>query len=163
MMDKQTLLATLRAARGEYDAALAEVPQERMREPIEPGHWAVKDIVTHLTYFERWMTDRLEEASRGESYAGSPLDFMPFDERNQIIYERFKDLPVDQVLAQSRQTFADLIAAVESHDEAFLIEPQQFEGAPAPMIVWQMLRSEVYEHYTLHIPSIRAFAAAVTG
>jgi uncharacterized damage-inducible protein DinB len=154
-MTKTKLIETLRAKRAAWDALLAAAPEERMTEPGAAGAWSVKDIVAHLTYHERWYADRLHEQLRGEHYAPTEIDRMHFEERNERIYQQHRDLPLAQVLAESRQAFERLLAGVEAHTETFLIEPQQFEGMPAPFAVWQMLRGDVYEHYEQHMPSIR--------
>jgi hypothetical protein len=91
----------------------------------------------------------------GEVYQPTEWDMMHFDERNILIYQKFRDHPLPDVLAASRQAFADIIAGVEAHTEAFLTEPQQFHGMPQPILVWDMLRSEVYDHYRQHIPAIK--------
>jgi uncharacterized protein (TIGR03083 family) len=158
-MTKSRLLEILQAKRAELDALLAQVPRERMAIPGAAGHWSVKDIIAHLTYYERWLADRLHEQLRGESYTPTELDFMG-DARNDVFYEQARDKPLDQVLADSRQAFQDLLTGVDAHNQAFLIEPQQFEGAPAPMIVWHLLRGDVYEHYAMHMPSIEQWIAA---
>jgi hypothetical protein len=154
-MTKARLLELLRAKRAEWDAAIAEVPMDRMTEPGAAGHWSVKDIIAHLTYHERWYADRMQEVLRGEAYKPTELDAMHWEQRNPIIYERHRDQPLPDVLAESRQAFERLIEGAQALSEAFLTEPQAFEGAPGPVRIWQMLRGDVYEHYGQHIPSIR--------
>jgi uncharacterized protein (TIGR03083 family) len=153
-MTKTHLLETLRSKRAEWDALLAQVPADRMTEPGVAGEWSVKDIIAHLTYYERWFADRLHEQLRGEVYHPTELDSMG-EARNDVIYEQIKNQSLADVLAASRQAFEKLLAGVEAQPEAFLIEPQTFEGAPGPMLVWEMLRGDVYEHYAMHIPSIK--------
>ena len=159
-MDKTTLIETLRSRRADWDAALAEVPLDAMTEPGVAGEWTVKDVVMHLAYHERWYADRLHEILRDERYTPTEIDRMPFDERNGHIYRQNRDRPLAEVLAESREAFDRLVAGVEAQTEAFLIEPQHFEGAPGPMILWQMLRGDVYDHYGDHIPAIRIWLAA---
>ncbi|HEX5692552.1 MAG TPA: maleylpyruvate isomerase N-terminal domain-containing protein, partial [Roseiflexaceae bacterium] len=67
-MTKAKLLETLRRERAEWDALVAQVPRDRMTIPGVAGHWSVKDVIAHLTYYERWLADRLHEQLRGESY-----------------------------------------------------------------------------------------------
>lgn len=161
-MTKAKLLELLCSKRAEWDAVIAQVPQERMTEPGAAGDWSVKDIVAHLTYHERWYADRMHEVLRGEAYKPAELDMMHWEQRNPIIYERYKDQPLEVVLSDSRQAFDRLIEGVQAHSEAFLTEPQTFEGAPGPVIIWQMLRGDVYEHYGQHIPSVTEWLAAQT-
>ena len=157
---KARLIETLQASRATLDALLAEIPTQWMVEPGAAGDWSVKDVVAHLTYHDRWLADRLHEQLRGERYQPGELDFMEFDQRNERIYRQYRDLPLDQVLAESRSSFQRLLEGVHAHAEAFLIEPQTFEGAPGPVVVAEMLRSEVYDHYAAHLPSIRTWLAA---
>jgi hypothetical protein len=158
-MNKAKLIETLRAKRAEWDAALAEVPEALMSEPGVAGEWSVKDMIAHLTYHERWFADRMHETLRGESYVPTEMDFMDFDQRNDRIFQQHLDRPLPDVLAESRQAFQRLLDGVQAHAEAFLMQPQQFEGAPGPVIIWQMLRGDVYEHYGQHIPSIKSWLA----
>ncbi len=158
-MTKSRLLATLRSKRAEWDAVLAEVPVGQMDEPGAAGDWSVKDIVAHLTYHERWFADRLHETLRGETYVPTEMDRMPFDERNHRIYQQNRRRLTAEVLADSQQVFQRLVEGVQAHSEAFLIEPQQFEGVPEPVTVWKMLRGDVYEHYGEHLPAIKSWLA----
>jgi hypothetical protein len=159
-MTKTKLLETLKARRAEWNAALADVPQETMTEPGVAGHWSVKDIIAHINYFERWMAERLHETLRGEVYTPTELDSMDFELQNGIIYEQNRDRPLEDILTESRTNFQRLIEGVEAHPEAFLIEPQQFEGTPEPIVVWQLLQGNVYDHYAEHIASIQNWLAS---
>jgi hypothetical protein len=154
-MTKPRLLELLRTKRAEWDAALAQVAESEMTQARAVGDWSIKDIVAHINYHEHWYADRLHEQFRGEVYTPTELDMMPFEERNQRIYLEYRDTSLDEVLAESRQAFQKLVEGVEAHDEAFLIEPQQFGGPP--VTIWQMLRGDVYEHYGQHIPSIKSW------
>ena len=162
-MTKTELLDTLRARRAEWDAVLAEVLRERMTEPGVAGEWSAKDVVAHLTSYMGWYADRLHENLRGEVYLPTEEDMMHWDERNARFYQRNRDRPLDEVLAESAAVFDRLLAGVEAQSEAFLIEPQQFEGAPGPVRIWQMLRGDVYDHYREHATAIRTWLQAPRG
>jgi len=159
-MNKTKLLETLKIKRAEWDAVLAEVPQAEMTEPGVAGHWSVKDIIAHMNYHEGWIADRMHEALGGEVYMPVEMDMMEFDKRNELIYQQNRGRSVEDVLAESRAGFEKLMAAVQTHSEAFLIEPQQFEGSPQPVTVWKLLQGDVYEHYDDHIPSIKNWLAS---
>jgi hypothetical protein len=157
---KAQLLDKLREKRAQWDVAVAQVPTDRMTQPGAQGEWAAKDIVMHMAYYERWMADRMGEQLRGESYTPTELDLMHFDERNEIVFQRTRNRSLDDVMAESRAAFQAIINAVEAHSEAFLFQPHTFEGAPGPVIIAQMLRSEVYDHYAQHIPYLNEWAAS---
>lgn len=159
-MSKARLLDLLRTRRAEFDAVVADVPEDRLTESGATGHWSVKDVIAHLSYHEGWYADRLHEQLRGEAYTPTELDWMPFDERNDIIYRRNKDRSLADIQAESKAVFDRLIAGVEAHPESFLLEPQPVPGAPEPIVIWQMLRGDVYDHYPQHITPIRDWLAA---
>src|SRR5579884_1100926 len=47
------LAGILKAERARWDALLAQVGADRMEEPGVEGAWSVKEIVAHLTWYER--------------------------------------------------------------------------------------------------------------
>ena len=102
----------------------------------------------------------MHENLRGEIYVLNPEDTMPFDERNDRFYRQNRDRPLDEVLAESGQVFERLLAGVEAQSEAFLIVPQHFEGAPGPVLIWQMLRGDVYDHSREHALAIKSWLDA---
>src|SRR5687767_14646008 len=101
-MTKNKLIATLRSKRAEWDATLAEVPENLMTESGVAGEWSVKDIIAHLAYFERWYAERIHEQLRGEQYAPTELDQMSYDQQfdqlNKAVFELNRDRSLQDVL-----------------------------------------------------------------
>lgn len=158
-MTKTRLLETLYARRAEWESLLAEVPVDRMAEPGVAGEWSVKDIIAHLTFHERWLADRLHENLRGEVYVPSADDRLDFDEANDRVFQQNRHRSVEDVLADARDVYQRLAAGLEAHSESFLIEPQHFPGVPQPVVIWHILRGNIYDHYEQHAPSIRNWLA----
>lgn len=77
-MDKSKLIKTLRDERKAWDELLAEVAQHGMTEPGLAGNWTAKDIVAHVTWYERETAIMMEE----RALVGSDLWELPQDERN---------------------------------------------------------------------------------
>lgn len=159
-MTKARLLDELRAARAEWDALmLEEVGKERMLEPNVAGYWSVRDLIAHLTSYDRWFVNASEAHFRGEPPPLDGTEGMDWDERNAIHHERTKNLSLDEVLADSRTTYNRLLEMVEAHSEEFLIQPQQLPGSPEPFVIWEQLRGNHYDHYRLHMKDVRAWLA----
>jgi len=154
-MTKEKLIDLLQTNREAFDAIINQVPHARMTEPLAPGEWSVKDTIAHLTYYERWLGDRMHEQLTGTPYQPTELDGKPEQEFNQIVYETHKEQPLAEVLAESQMAYESLMQAVRLHSEAFLVEPQQFKEGPDPIIVWHSLSGNVYEHYLEHIEIIQ--------
>jgi len=142
-----------RKDRAEWERLLAEVGENRMLEPGLPGGWSVKDAIAHVNWYEREMVRLLEKPT----LTRSELWELPTDERNLPIYERNKDRPLDEVLAESSQLFERLWALVSELLDEDLVDSSRFnqmleEGEP-----WKVIASNTYEHYQQHIPDIRAW------
>ncbi len=158
-MTKAKLLDLLRTARAEWDALLAQIPPDKMTQPGVAGPWSVKDNIAHMTHFERWYADRIEEALQGVRYSPTSFDRLSVEEQNGVIYAQHRDQPLADVLAESHAAHAKLMQGVAAQSEAFLIHAQAFEGVPGPSRVWQRLEGDVYGHYPDHMGSIRQWLA----
>jgi len=156
---KAGLLHELRAARAEWDDLMAEVGAARMTEPGAAGDWSVKDVMAHLTCYSRWFVHASEAHFRGEMPPLDGTEGMGFEQRNQFRHQQTHDHSLADVQAESQQVFSRLLEVVEAHSEEFLTQPQQFDGAPGPLLVWKMLEGDGYEHYRNHMRSIRAWLA----
>jgi hypothetical protein len=160
-MTKAKLLEELRAARREWDTLIEEVIAQRGKAALveagAAGTWSVRDLIAHLTSYDRWFVNAAEAQLRGEPPPLDGTEWMEWDERNAIHHQRTLHLTLDEVLADSRQTYDRLLELVEALSEEFLIEPQQAPGAPQPFVVWEQLRGNTYDHYRLHMGDIRAW------
>jgi hypothetical protein len=152
---KAYLLAELRAARNEWDALMAEVGEERMTQPGATGSWSVKDVIAHLTSYNRWFVNASEAHFRGELPPLDGTEGMDFEERNQFFYRQAQQHSLAEVLAESQQVYQQLIEMVEAHSEEFLTQSQHFEGVPEPILVWKLLEGDGYAHYREHAQAIR--------
>lgn len=155
-MDKATFLATLRRERAAWDALLAEVSalgEARMTEPGVNGEWSVKDIIAHVTWYEREMVGLL----RTHALDGSSLWELAHDQRNTALFEQLRDQPLTNVQSDARQTFADLVALAEGLADADLHDASRYRNMPPDWIPWEVLAGNSYAHYPDHTPTIRAW------
>ena len=150
-MDKQTFLETLKSARSELDAALALVNESQMTEPGVSGEMSVKDIIAHVTWYEREMVGVLEQ----RALVGSDLWDLPGDDRNAAILTLNRDRSLSDVREEAQQVFQRFITAVEMLDEDELNDPTRFRDMPADWIAWQLLAENSSEHYGHHAADIR--------
>lgn len=150
---KAQFLENLRTGRSQWDALLAEVGEERMTQPGVAGEWSVKDIIAHVTWYEREMVGVLE----AHALVGSDLWDLPTDQRNIPIYEENRERPLTDVLAEAQRVYRQLLELVESLAEEDLTDPGRFEGMPTEWQPWDIIAGNSYEHYRQHIPDIRAW------
>jgi hypothetical protein len=159
-MDKEEFMLKFHAARSEWEAMLAEVGTGRMLEP-GVGDWTVKDVVAHNTWNEREMVEML--GRRDMETSGADLWRLSNDDRNQAIYEMYRDQPLSQVLAEARQVYEDLVRQLERLDEDDLNEPTRFRSMPADWIPWQVIAGCTFRHYPDHIADVNRWLATKEG
>lgn len=152
---KAQILDELRSARTEWDALMTEVGEEHMLQTGATGEWSVRDVIAHLTSFDRWFVNASEAQFRGEPPPTDGTEWLPWDERNAIHHQRTLHLSLDEVQQQSRDIYQQLLKAVEQHSEVFLTTPQEIPGVPQPIHVWEQLAGNHYDHYRLHAGWIR--------
>jgi hypothetical protein len=161
-MNKREFIDTMRKEQTGWEALLAEAGAARMTLPGAAGDWCLKDVVAHVSAYEKWLIDLFAAVKCGELPAPSVLNDPDLDRRNAVVYVVNKDRLVADVLAESRQVFAQLISALEAlpaeefineKTTAWYIEP--FWKEPLPL--WEAVAGDSYGHYHEHIPSIRAW------
>jgi len=154
-VSKSELLERCRRSRAAWDALLARMTPEQMQQPKVVGNWSVKDIVAHITWYEREMVGILTS----HTFAGSEWWEIPLDERNRLIREESKDRPLAEVLAGSRQVYDAFMQGLEKLPEADLYNPASFPGMPTEWQPSEIIISNSYEHYDEHAEAIKAWLA----
>jgi hypothetical protein len=116
MNSREALLETVRELRAELDRDIAAAEPARIEEPGTFDQWSFKDVIAHLTAWRLATAARLEAGWRGEE----PIFPWPdrfdeaedTDEINQWFYETNRDKPLEQVIAESNDTFERVERAI---------------------------------------------------
>jgi uncharacterized protein (TIGR03083 family) len=154
-MDKATFLEQLRSTRAEWEALLDEVGEARMAEPGANGVWSVKDVVAHVLWSEREMVGVCQQ----HALVGSELWQMTDDERNSIMVSLYRDHSVQDVLAEEKQVYTQLLAELQKLSDDDLNDPGKFRDMPANWVPWQVISGCSSGHYREHMPTIREWLA----
>lgn len=133
-MTKTELAGLLRDEQRQWLALLDEIGPQRMEQPGVNGHWSMKDLVAHVTGWNRKLAADMQAAQRGEP---DPLPPWPphlaaEDDINAWIYEHNRARPLQDVLEASQQAFQDIMAVVESLPDDIAIEHLE----PAYDLLW---------------------------
>jgi hypothetical protein len=109
-MDKSELQNWLHESYAKWEAFLDQIGIARMDEPDVAGHWSVKDIIVHLTGWDRYVVARLQAARRGEPEPPPPwsADLQNDDEINAWLYEHNHGRSVNEILADTRELFQQI-------------------------------------------------------
>lgn len=153
---KDKLLARIRAEHERWRRLVEDVGSERMEQPGPMGAWTFKDLAAHLTVWRAQSIGQLEAAARSEDAPPNPwpAELTADDDINQWIYQRNRDRPVVDVLADADQSYSRLSQAIAALSEEDVSTPGRFdwtEGAALSDLEWgDHLRQE-------HEPVVRAW------
>ncbi len=144
------LIEMVKQERAAWQALIKQFDPERLTLPGVVGDWSVKDIIAHLTWFEREMLELVKR----HALEGSDLWNLPTDERNAAIYSEIRGQSLEQVLEESNQVYNQLIALLPSLTNQDLTDPGSFPGMPPDWQPWMIIADNTYEHYQHHILDI---------
>ena len=160
-MKKSELLNWLQEEYQQWEAFLNQIGPTHMDQPGVAGPWSIKDIVAHLTGWNRNLVDRLQAAQRSEPEPPPPwpAHLQTEDEINAWIYESNQGRSVREVLDETHQVFQQLLAVIEGLPDGVLIEQEWH-------LVWlddkRFPAGEFFDHlHDDHEPDIRAWLARV--
>jgi hypothetical protein len=158
-MTKSDLLAAIRSERAQLDAVIARIGEARMTEPALDGGRSVKDVLAHISAWEKICmalvrnNTPVDPPAPGET--GPSTDLI-----NQRVYESNRDRPLADVVADALRSYADIVALVEGlSDEAIAVvqgggqEAAALMDAEGPQ-VWQLISGNSDGHYREHIEQI---------
>jgi hypothetical protein len=150
-MDRAEFLEHIKSARADLEIQLARVTPRQMITVGVVGKWSVKDLVTHITWSEREMVGMLQ----ARALVGSDLWSLSNDERNEIVYQQNLERPLDDVLADGRAVYAQLLELSAGMSEPELNDPAQFADMPADWLPWRVIAGNTYIHYREHAQNLR--------
>lgn len=147
MVDKIEFITKIRQARETWVSKVLEPALDDAAQKGSLGGWILKDLLAHITWYEREMVEML----RRRNFNGSSLWELQLDERNARITSESQSLNLDQALAELNQVHKELLRQLELLDEEDLSNPASFPGMPIDWQPWQVIASNTYEHYLDHL------------
>lgn len=159
--DKTRLLNLLELEYNFFQRTLALVPPERMDEPNVEGVFSVKDIIAHLTAWERRLLGWLAQAQRGETPSFPEPGYTPadVDVLNNRTYQEDRLRPLNDILDDFHGSHQNVVACIEMFPEADLFELHRLKG------VWReppvnLIIGNTSDHYLKHAQAIRMWIHA---
>jgi hypothetical protein len=168
---KEIFLTRLMRERDKFELLLNRVGfARRMTVKGVSGKWSIKDILAHILSYELYIADRLNETLHGETYApcrtqnaldafldefgypdfGSPL--LDDDGPNEWVTEKYKSVPLEDVVAQEIQAFASIMGSLEKMPERTMEQHNFFDR----------VANNTYRHYHEHSAEIKRWLRSNT-
>ena len=126
----------------------------------EDDAWSLKDFVAHNIWYEREILRLL--TTRDLSFGPSDdLWATRNDERNKVLYDMYRDLPLSSVLSEEKQVYKDLLIEVRKLTDEDLNDPRRFNDMPIDWLPWRIIAENSYEHYSSHLDDIKKHLEAL--
>lgn len=166
---KATLIDNIRTKQTAMEQALEMLNEQQMTTPGVVGAWSIKDVVAHISAWERIALGRLQAAAKNEMPAvswapGEPtfteLSNTDVDSINNEFYQHNKDRPLQDVLAEFHTLALRIVNALQELSDDVLTDAQRFTwtfGRP----LWRFVPGDSYEHVNEHLAEIQAWLATV--
>jgi len=154
--NKVALLEKMNCGFAAFQTLLAVLGEAQMTTVEVNGSWSIKDVLTHLTAWQRAMVDRLQAAVRNEKPALMDLTDEEIDRLNEQFYQEGKSRPLAEVLTDFRTTYLQIVEIVQVLPWEDLADAHRFawlNGTP----LWRYVAGDTYEHYQEHIEPIQEF------
>ncbi len=160
--DQTQLLDWIAATRAELDAVIAPLSDAQMVMPGAEAALSVKDLLAHVSWWERRTLRALDYAARGEAppkLAAEGEGEAGIDRVNAETFVANRERTLAEVRAEYVQSGRDLLSALAGYSEADLFNEDgltRFLGFPA----WYLIAGDTYMHYPDHVASIRGWLNA---
>lgn len=156
---KPELMKLIAETRADLESAIGAVPADRREEPL-PSGWSVKDLLAHLTFWERSLLDRLEASAVGGNVAELPYDIdADVDAINARVFTQHSSQSWDVLHFDFEDVHRRMVEAVARLSDADLFDParaQALIGVDA-YSVCERVYAETAEHFVEHAVEIRAW------
>jgi hypothetical protein len=155
---KEKILSMIRQEHLAFEQTLALFEPSQMVGLKVEGEWTIKDMLVHITVWEKRMVMWLDQAEHGMTPAmpAPGVSWEELDHLNDLTYQANRDRPLEDVLADFHQSYQDVLLAVQAMPELDLFYPDRFawrEGKP----LWKIVAANTWWHYRDHCQAIDQF------
>jgi hypothetical protein len=163
VISKQEMLDLISSEWEALGTVLDQVDREAMEHVGVESTWSVKDIMGHITAWEKLMIQWLEESLRGEiPQRPAPGDsWDDLDLFNEQLFQENMAKTLDEVLLEFGEIHNKAVEAVAAMEESDLLDPERFEWRKWDPI-WHLVGGNTWMHYEEHRETISRWIASKT-
>ena len=140
---KPILIDLLRQAQISQNTFMQELPPAERAAIGTPHLWAAKDHVAHMTFWRQRLVLNLQALLRQKP----PPPSEDFEQLNPIIFEQQRYRPWSDIIAESDQVYAELIALTDQLSEEDLTAFNRFDWMQEGMPLYTSLYGQLLRAY----------------
>lgn len=147
-MNKAELLNDIRHEYARVTGLVGQLGEDELTAPGVVGDWSVKDILAHLTAWNRLLPGWLEAARIGATpiIPSEGYSWRDLDKLNEAIYKANKDKDWNKVLADFRDSYARVQQEVEALSDDELTDATRFKWMH-DMPLTSLIAADTSKHY----------------
>ena len=151
---KTDLLDVIYTERERLGKLIVPLTDDQMTAAGVEASWSVKDILAHISAWERLACDRIQAALSGESLKFPIIKGdTDVDRFNAKVYAKNKDQSLDDVMKEYHDSHQDFLDLIETLQDDFLTSPLPFDWA-GKLTAQVMISANTHWHYLEHAESI---------
>jgi hypothetical protein len=149
---KAGLLERIHAEHASLEALLAQLDEDQMTQPAVVGGWSIKDILAHITAWEKCMLQWMAETRQG-LIPRLPASKHDLHRWNVRFYQQNQARSLADVLAEFYRSYQEVLHWIAETPEEELVK--EIHGAWPKGPLWQGIADNTWGHYKEHAASIR--------
>lgn len=155
-MDKPTMLKMVRESWQALEETLARFDDAQMLRANPPDGWTVQDLMFHISHWEMYLWQRLQEVGQGQQPA---IDRF-FDQEwlaqvTDEVQEEGRARTLDEVKAEFQRThqilYSELERLPDNQDQAW------WSLWPSTEVGWQIIVYSSADHYAEHLRDLKTW------
>jgi hypothetical protein len=151
---KQELLSELDKEWAHVEHICAGLREADMLTPVE-GEWSVKDILCHLSAWEKYLLDRLGYSLTGQKPLYPVMTNWDDVHRfNAQVYAENKDRPLNSAILEFRTLYKGVMTVLEAMHDVQFNQPYSYDFPEDGLTLAQLIRANTVEHYREHCTTI---------
>jgi len=136
----------------------AGLSEAAMVAPGVEGEWSVKDILCHISAWEKYLLDRLGMVMTGESPQYPAMASWDDVHRfNAQVYSDNKDRPLSSVILEFRSLYRGVMTVLEALSDTQLTQPYSYDFPDDALTLLKLIRANTWEHYREHRVAIEKY------
>jgi len=152
---KSQLLAELDQEWAHIERICASLSEAEMETPGAQGEWSVKDILCHLSAWEKYLLDRMGFVLTGQRPLYPAMSTWDDVHRfNAQVYTENKDRPLTSAIIEFRSLYRGVMTVLETLEDEQLSRPYSYDFPDDGLTLLQLIRANTIEHYHEHCLAI---------
>jgi hypothetical protein len=152
-MIKTELLSELDREWAKVERTCAGMAESEMVAPGAQGDWSVKDVLAHISAWEKYLLDRLSYVMSGH-HPQYPVmtSWDDVHHFNAEVYTENKDRPLASVVIEFRSLYQGVVTVIQALNDDLLDQPYTYDFPDDHITLLQLIRANTTEHYREHCP-----------